>query len=67
MLRLPRQATTVGLLICGSQNEHTVRYALDSSAQPLMVTSYTYEALPRRRTSSTAFACRNRCRSGTRF
>lgn len=46
MLRLPRQAPTVGILVCGSRNERTVRYALDGSAQPLTVTSYTYEALP---------------------
>lgn len=46
MLRLPRQAPTVGILACGSKNERTVRYALDGSAQPLAVTSYTYEALP---------------------
>jgi predicted nuclease of restriction endonuclease-like (RecB) superfamily len=46
MLRLPRQAPTVGILVCGSRNERTVRYALDGSAQPLAVASYTYEALP---------------------
>ena len=46
MLRLPRQAPTVGILVCGSRNERTVRYALDGSAQPLTVTSYTYDALP---------------------
>jgi predicted nuclease of restriction endonuclease-like (RecB) superfamily len=46
MLRLPRQAPTVGILVCGSRNDRTVRYALDGFAQPLTVTSYTYEALP---------------------
>lgn len=46
MFRLPRQAPTVGILVCGSKNARTVRYALDGSAQPLAVTSYTYEALP---------------------
>lgn len=46
MLRLPRQAPTVGILVCGSKNERTVRYALDGSTQPLTVSSYTYEALP---------------------
>lgn len=46
MLRLPRQAATVGILVCGSRNERTVRYALEGSAQPLAVASYTYEALP---------------------
>ena len=43
MLRLPRQSATVGILVCGSRNERTVRYALDGSAQPLAVASYTYE------------------------
>ena len=46
MLRLRRQAPTVGILVCGSKSERTVRYALDGSTQPLAVTSYTYEALP---------------------
>ncbi|GAA5229584.1 hypothetical protein GCM10025779_03970 [Arthrobacter cryoconiti] len=46
MLKLPRQTPTVGILVCGSKNERTVRYALDGSTQPLPVTSYTYEALP---------------------
>ncbi|MFJ6419232.1 YhcG family protein [Paeniglutamicibacter sp. NPDC091659] len=45
-LRLPRQAPTVGILVCGSKNARTVRYALDGSTQPLAVTSYTYDALP---------------------
>lgn len=46
MLRLPRQARTVGILVCGSKSDRTVRYALDGSTQPLAVSSYTYEALP---------------------
>lgn len=45
-IKLPRQRPAVGILVCGSKNDHTVRYALDSAAQPLAVTSYTYEALP---------------------
>jgi hypothetical protein len=45
-LRLTRQRPAVGILVCGSKNEHTVRYALDGAAQPLAVASYTYEALP---------------------
>jgi hypothetical protein len=36
----------VGILVCGSRNERTVRYALDGSTQPLAVASYTYDALP---------------------
>lgn len=46
MLKLPRQAPTVGILVCGSKNDRTVRYALDGSTQPLAVSSYTYDALP---------------------
>lgn len=46
MLRIPRQARTVGILVCGSKSDRTVRYALDGSTQPLAVSSYTYEALP---------------------
>lgn len=45
-MSLPRQRPAVGILVCGSKNEHTVRYALDGAAQPLAVTSYTYDALP---------------------
>lgn len=45
-MRLPRQRPTVGILVCGSKNQHTVRYALDGAVQPLAVASYTYEALP---------------------
>ena len=43
---LARQRPAVGILVCGSKNEHTLRYALDGAAQPLAVASYTYEALP---------------------
>lgn len=46
MLLRARQAPTVGILVCGSKNDRTARYALDGSAQPLAVMSYTYEALP---------------------
>ncbi|WP_424573632.1 PDDEXK nuclease domain-containing protein [Arthrobacter sp. 'calajunan'] len=46
MLRLPRQAPTVGILVCGSKNDRTVRYALEGSTQPLADSSYTYDALP---------------------
>jgi len=37
---------TVGILICGSRNEHTVRYALGQSEAPMAVSTYTYETLP---------------------
>jgi predicted nuclease of restriction endonuclease-like (RecB) superfamily len=37
---------TVGILICGSRNEHTVRYALGRTAAPMAVSTYSYETLP---------------------
>lgn len=44
-LRLPAHAPTVGILICGSKNDHTVRYALGRSTSPMAVAAYTYEQL----------------------
>ncbi|MEV7649053.1 PDDEXK nuclease domain-containing protein [Arthrobacter sp. NPDC089319] len=37
---------TVGILICGSKNDHTVRYALGRTTSPMAVSAYTYEQLP---------------------
>lgn len=37
---------TVGILICGSKNDHTVRYTLGRSTSPMAVSAYTYEQLP---------------------
>ncbi|XKH55227.1 PDDEXK nuclease domain-containing protein (plasmid) [Citricoccus nitrophenolicus] len=45
-LRREAHAPTVGILICGSKNDHTVRYALGRSTSPLAVSAYTYEELP---------------------
>nr|WP_098945483.1 PDDEXK nuclease domain-containing protein [Glutamicibacter halophytocola] len=39
-------APTVGILICGSRNDHTVLYALSQSSTPMAVSTYTYETLP---------------------
>jgi predicted nuclease of restriction endonuclease-like (RecB) superfamily len=46
--RLRREAhnDTVGILICGSKNDHTVRYSLGRSTSPMAVASYTYDSLP---------------------
>lgn len=46
MVRQEFHAPTVGILVCGSKNDRVVRYALESSAQPLAVSSFTYESLP---------------------
>lgn len=37
---------TVGILICGSRNDRTVRYALGRTASPMAVSTYAYDALP---------------------
>lgn len=37
---------TVGILICGSKNDHTDRYALGRTTSPMAVSAYTYEQLP---------------------
>ncbi|WP_461188451.1 PDDEXK nuclease domain-containing protein [Arthrobacter sp. Z4-13] len=43
LVKFPGMAPTVGILVCGSKHEPTVRYALDGSPQPIAVTSYTYD------------------------
>lgn len=45
-LRLPAHNPTVGILICGSRNDHTVRYSLGQTAAPMAVSTYTYDTLP---------------------
>ena len=45
-LKRPAHNDTVGILICGSKNEHTVRYALGRSDSPMAISTYTYDSLP---------------------
>lgn len=45
-LKLDVHAETVEILICGSKNEHSVRYALSRADSPMAVSPYTYESLP---------------------
>ncbi len=45
-LRRESHADTVGILICGDKNDHTVRYSLGRAVSPLAVASYTYDSLP---------------------
>jgi len=45
-LRRDTHAPTVGILICGDRNDHTVRYALGRSGSPMAVSTYTYDSLP---------------------
>lgn len=44
-LRREAHAPTVGILICGSKNDHTVRYAFGRSTSPMAVAAYTYDQL----------------------
>ena len=37
---------TIGILICGGRNNHTVRYALGQTNAPMAVSTYTYDTLP---------------------
>ena len=45
-MKLDTHAPTVGILICGNRNDHTVRYALGRAASPMAVATYTYDSLP---------------------
>ncbi|MGP5319124.1 PDDEXK nuclease domain-containing protein [Arthrobacter rhombi] len=45
-LRRSPHSPTVGILICGSRNDHTVRYALNQSNAAMAVSTYTYDTLP---------------------
>jgi hypothetical protein len=45
-IRLDHHAPTVGLLLCATRNERTVRYALAPSTSPMAVAGYRYSELP---------------------
>jgi predicted nuclease of restriction endonuclease-like (RecB) superfamily len=45
-LKREAHSPTVGILICGSKNDHTVRYSLGRSTSPMAVAAYTYDQLP---------------------
>jgi predicted nuclease of restriction endonuclease-like (RecB) superfamily len=45
-LRRAAHAPTIGILLCASGNESTVRYALGGASTPLAVATYSYESLP---------------------
>ena len=61
-VRLEHHAPTVGLLLCATRNERTVRYALSRSTSPMAVAGYRYSELPARRASSVARRSRDRRR-----
>jgi predicted nuclease of restriction endonuclease-like (RecB) superfamily len=45
-VRLEHHAPTVGLLLCATRNERTVRYALARSTSPMAIAGYRYSELP---------------------
>lgn len=45
-VRLEHHAPTIGLLLCATRNERTVRYALSRSTSPMAVAGYRYSELP---------------------
>jgi predicted nuclease of restriction endonuclease-like (RecB) superfamily len=45
-IRRPHHGETVGLLLCASRNEQTVRYALGRSTSPMAVAGYRFDELP---------------------
>jgi hypothetical protein len=42
----PQHNPTVGLLLCADRNKRVVRYSLGNTAQPMAVSTYTYDTLP---------------------
>lgn len=46
MLRRDYHNATVGILICGTKNDRSVRYSLGRSTSPMAVAAYTYDKLP---------------------
>lgn len=46
MLRRDHHNETIGMLICGTKNDRSVRYSLGRSTSPMAVAAYTYDKLP---------------------
>jgi predicted nuclease of restriction endonuclease-like (RecB) superfamily len=46
MLRRAHHNETIGILICGTKNDRSVRYSLGRSTSPMAVAAYTYDKLP---------------------
>ena len=46
VLRREYHNETVGILICGTKNDRSVRYSLGRSTLPMAVAAYTYDKLP---------------------
>lgn len=46
VLRRDHHNETIGILICGTKNDRSVRYSLGRSTSPTAVAAYTYDKLP---------------------
>lgn len=46
VLRRQHDNETLGILICGSKDDRSVRYSFGRTTSPLAAASYKYEALP---------------------
>jgi hypothetical protein len=46
VLRREHHNETIGILICGTKNDRSVRYSLGRSTSPIAVAAYTYDKLP---------------------
>ncbi|MDR7083394.1 hypothetical protein J2X01_002688 [Arthrobacter ginsengisoli] len=46
VLRRQHHNETIGILICGTKNDRSVRYSLGRSTSPMAVAAYTYDKLP---------------------
>ncbi|MDQ0213129.1 hypothetical protein J2S92_003833 [Arthrobacter bambusae] len=45
-LRRDHHNETIGILICGTKNDRSVRYSLGRSTSPMAVAAYTYDKVP---------------------
>lgn len=46
VLRRDHHNETIGILICGTKNDRSVRYSLGRSTSPMAIAAYTYDKLP---------------------
>jgi hypothetical protein len=46
MLRRDHHNETIGILICGTKNDRSVRYSLGRSTSPMALAAYAYDKLP---------------------
>jgi hypothetical protein len=56
VLRREQYNETVGILICGTKNDRSLRYSLGRSTSPMAVAAYTYDKLPSAEHYRTALA-----------